>query len=98
MRIDRCVCDGWTFAEAEAVASAAPRRPACLAGLQEELRVGTGCGLCHPSLRRMLETGETVFREVIPDDGGAKARCECCPPRQAQEPLAPSCESRRFEI
>jgi bacterioferritin-associated ferredoxin len=26
---------------------------------------GAGCGLCRPYLRRMLATGETVFRELL---------------------------------
>jgi bacterioferritin-associated ferredoxin len=37
----------------------------------EALAAATGCslqcGLCRPYLRRMLETGETVFTEVLVD-------------------------------
>lgn len=29
--------------------------------LVEELGVTTGCGLCHPFILRMLETGEVSF-------------------------------------
>ena len=38
-----------------------------LAALQEHADFGGGCELCHPYVRRMLKTGETVFHEVITD-------------------------------
>ncbi|MEZ4699849.1 MAG: (2Fe-2S)-binding protein [Rhodothermales bacterium] len=66
IRIDRCVCHGFTFAEI--------KREADAAGLTrlDELRArglcGNGCGLCHPYLRRMLETGETAFRTLLPPE------------------------------
>lgn len=62
LRIDRCVCLDRTFAELLPLAQESSW------GL-EELATATGCsrrcGLCRPYLRRMLETGETVFREVL---------------------------------
>lgn len=36
-----------------------------LEDLVRETHCGAGCGLCRPYLRRMLETGETVFHEII---------------------------------
>lgn len=33
--------------------------------LQENVNFGENCQLCHPYVRRMLETGQTVFHEVI---------------------------------
>lgn len=33
--------------------------------LMRETGCGDNCGLCRPYLRRMLQTGETVFHQVI---------------------------------
>jgi bacterioferritin-associated ferredoxin len=33
--------------------------------LMRETGCGAQCGLCRPYLRRMLQTGETVFRELL---------------------------------
>jgi bacterioferritin-associated ferredoxin len=33
--------------------------------LMRETGCGDNCGLCRPYLRRMLETGETVFHDII---------------------------------
>jgi len=33
-----------------------------------ETGCGAQCGLCRPYLRRMLETGETVFAEILTED------------------------------
>lgn len=32
-----------------------------------ETGCGDNCGLCRPYVRRMLQTGETVFHEVLTD-------------------------------
>lgn len=63
MQIDRCVCYNRRFAELRLVAeqTGAPSVEA----LQEHVAFGLKCGLCHPYVRRMLSTGETVFTEVI---------------------------------
>ncbi len=63
MRIDRCHCFRTTFAELKAVAEAAGVRD--VARLRAHAAFGGQCGLCRPYVRRMLRTGETVFREVI---------------------------------
>ena len=65
LTIDRCVCHQVAFAELLPVA----RQQGCssLAALQEHADFGGGCELCHPYVRRMLKTGETVFHEVITD-------------------------------
>lgn len=67
VRIDRCYCFQVTFAE---MRDAAARHDAkTVEELQEHLEFGRQCKLCHPYVRRMLETGETVFREVITSGG-----------------------------
>ncbi len=66
MRIDRCYCFRRTFAELKAVAE--ETGAATVEELQEHVSFGMNCRLCHPYVRRMLRTGETVFREVIEDD------------------------------
>jgi bacterioferritin-associated ferredoxin len=39
-----------------------------LADIQRETGCGAGCGLCRPYLRRMLETGQTEFTEILTDE------------------------------
>lgn len=66
MTIDRCSCYGKTFAELKAVAEATGARS--VEALQEHVTFGQNCRLCHPYVRRMLETGETVFHEIIEEE------------------------------
>lgn len=66
MDITTCLCRGITFARL------LPRARAGnwdLAMLMRETGCGAGCGLCRPYLRRMLATGETVFHELLWEDG-----------------------------
>lgn len=63
MRIDRCYCFQKTFAELKEHAAA--HGAASVAELQEHVVFGQRCRLCHPYVRRMLRTGETVFHEII---------------------------------
>lgn len=63
VRIDRCHCFGKTFAELRAVAEATGAET--VVQLQAHALFGQRCRLCHPYVRRMLRTGETVFREII---------------------------------
>jgi bacterioferritin-associated ferredoxin len=39
-----------------------------LAGILEATGCGGQCGLCRPYLERMLETGQTVFFELLRDN------------------------------
>ena len=62
VEITRCLCRGIEFG------LLLPRARAGkwdLDTLMRETGCGAGCGLCRPYLRRMLTTGETVFREII---------------------------------
>ncbi len=64
--IDRCVCHGRTFGEIKQMASAAG--DTTLESLRQRGVCGAGCGRCHPYVKLMLRTGETVFRELMIDD------------------------------
>lgn len=66
MQIDRCVCFNRRFADLRRVAE--KTGAATVEALQQEVVFGRKCGLCHPYVRRMLRTGETVFSEVLTDD------------------------------
>lgn len=61
--VDRCFCFSKTFAALKAEAEAAGAET--VAALQEHVLFGRRCRLCHPYVRRMLRTGETVFREIV---------------------------------
>ena len=63
VRIDRCYCFGRTFAELKATAGATGAQT--VAELQAHVVFGRRCRLCHPYVRRMLRTGETVFHEIV---------------------------------
>ncbi len=67
MNIDRCACFGKTFAELQAVARDRGVRDAT--ALQAHVTFGRQCRLCLPYVRRMLATGETVFHEIVVDEG-----------------------------
>jgi bacterioferritin-associated ferredoxin len=64
IRIDRCVCMRFPFTELLALARTASWE---LHDVIRETGCGDECGLCRPYVRRMLMTGETVFREVLED-------------------------------
>ncbi|PSQ97922.1 MAG: (2Fe-2S)-binding protein [Bacteroidetes bacterium SW_9_63_38] len=66
MDIDRCYCYEQTFEALKAVADETGADS--VAALQEHVTFGENCQLCHPYVCRMLETGETVFHEVLEDD------------------------------
>ena len=63
VRIDRCYCFQKTFAELRRAADATGART--VEELQDHVRFGLNCRLCHPYVRRMLRTGQTVFEKVI---------------------------------
>jgi bacterioferritin-associated ferredoxin len=66
MKIDRCVCENSTFADLALVA----RREGItdVEGLAARTGCGTHCGLCVAYARRMLATGEVVFRHILPKE------------------------------
>ncbi|MEM1116562.1 MAG: (2Fe-2S)-binding protein [Bacteroidota bacterium] len=64
--IDRCMCFAHPFADLAEVA--ARTGAASVAELQEHALFGQNCGLCHPYVRRMLRTGQTVFDEVVTEE------------------------------
>jgi bacterioferritin-associated ferredoxin len=66
MRIDRCLCFGRTFVELKEVADRTGSET--IVELQDHVRFGLNCRLCHPYVRVMLKTGQTVFDYLITDD------------------------------
>lgn len=62
VEVTQCLCRGTPFA---ALLPRARSEGWDLAELMRRTGCGTGCGLCRPYLRRMLATGETVFRELL---------------------------------
>lgn len=62
LHIDRCVCRQMPF---ERLLRLARENGWDLGVLIRETGCGAQCGLCRPYLRRMLATGETLFREVL---------------------------------
>lgn len=64
IQIDRCLCFARSFAELSEIARATGART--IPELQAHVNFGFKCRLCRPYVSRMLRTGETVFREIIP--------------------------------
>lgn len=64
--IDRCICYQELFADLKDVADATGADS--VTALQQHVEFGLNCGMCRPYVRRMLQTGETVFHEIIRDD------------------------------
>lgn len=75
MPIDRCYCYQQSFEDLKEIAEATGADS--VAALQAHVTFGENCQLCHPYVRRMLETGETVFHEII--EGGAADDAEAPP-------------------
>lgn len=71
MTIDRCYCYQQTFADLKAVAD--ETGVDSVAALQAEVTFGHNCRLCHPYVRRMLNTGQTVFHDVLEENGDGSA-------------------------
>ena len=80
LAIDRCLCFGVPFADLAGVAE--ETGAATVAELQEHALFGRKCALCHPYVRRMLRTGETVFHRVVTDEDEPEANASP-PPRPA---------------
>jgi len=66
MTIDRCYCYDQTFADLKTVADETGADS--IEALQAHVTFGENCQLCHPYVRRMLDTGQTVFHEVLESD------------------------------
>ena len=61
--VTRCVCYNLKFTELKRIAR--KHNAATIEQLQEHVRFGQNCKRCHPYVRLMLATGQTVF-EVLP--------------------------------
>jgi NAD(P)H-nitrite reductase large subunit len=73
VRIDRCVCHKVEFATVKRWLEANPG--STFSDMQQQFKCGTGGGLCGPSVRRTMRTGEVVFHQIVSD------RDEPLPPR-----------------
>ena len=71
IRIDRCYCFDVTFAHLKQVATQTEAQS--VEDLQRRVVFGQRCKLCHAYVRRMLETGETIFSEIIESGSSASA-------------------------
>jgi len=60
--VAQCICRRFHFARLLPLARA---RGWSLGDVIRETGCGGNCGLCRPYLRRMLETGETSFSELL---------------------------------
>ena len=63
IKIDRCLCFEQRFADLKCVAHQTGSKT--ISELQDHIDFGKNCQLCHPYVKRMLESGETTFNEVI---------------------------------
>lgn len=63
--IDRCVCFNIRFADLK---QKLDERPASMDQIARRFGCGSCCGLCRPYIERMLETGQTVFSEILHQD------------------------------
>lgn len=66
MEIDRCYCYEKTFESLKAIAD--EMGTDSIEALQEHVTFGKNCRLCRPYVRRMLDTGQTVFHKVLEAD------------------------------
>lgn len=71
MTIDRCYCYDQTFADLKSVAEETGADS--IVALQQHVRFGKNCQLCHPYVRCMLKTGQTVFHHVLEQDTSGNA-------------------------
>jgi bacterioferritin-associated ferredoxin len=67
--VSRCICRDTSFAD---LLPRARRHSWTLLDLIGQTGCGGQCGLCRPYLRRMLETGETEFHELLTEDPPAR--------------------------
>ena len=63
--ISRCICQNLAFSQLRVLAETNRWQ---LSDLIENTGCGAQCGLCRPYLRAMIETGQTEFRELLPQD------------------------------
>lgn len=64
--VERCVCFDRSFTELLAVADRTGATT--VEALQEEVEFGLACRICNPYVRRMLQTRETTFSEILQED------------------------------
>ena len=70
VRISRCICFEVEFSSLRRIAEKTGAKS--IEELQEHITFGKRCRLCHPYVKRMLKTGETVFTEILYDEPDAE--------------------------
>lgn len=63
--ITRCICFSQSFEDLKRIAK--KHNAHTIAELQEHVRFGLNCQLCHPYVKAMLRTGQTEFTEILID-------------------------------
>lgn len=63
LRITHCLCFEASFASLKKVAAA--NHCHSVEELQQHAEFGKRCRLCHPYVKKMLQTGETEFHELL---------------------------------
>ncbi len=61
-----CLCYPYTFVELKELAEA--HGWAMVDDITRAVGCGSGCGLCRPYLAKMLQTGETAFAILPPEE------------------------------
>lgn len=69
IHIDRCICFQQSFSALQTLARQTGAKS--LEELQAQVVFGQKCRLCHPYVRRMLQTGQTVFNEILSPESEA---------------------------
>ena len=72
--IDRCLCFQQPFHALKSVAQ--QHHCQSIKTLTCHAEFGKKCGLCLPSIERMLRTGETIFHEIITASGPCELQYE----------------------
>ena len=71
VRVDRCSCFNVSFVELKALASRSPEVKSFgslrKVAREQGMPFGENCKMCRPYVKRMLQTGETVFTELLFD-------------------------------
>lgn len=67
IQVDRCVCVGVSFVS---LLEEARRSGMTYEVLTRKTGACVQCGLCGPYVKKMLETGQVIFYEILPVDEG----------------------------
>lgn len=63
IKIDRCICYNVTFEEIKKLMN--EKHLKTIEDIQMHIEVSQNCKLCRPYILKMIDTGQTVFHEII---------------------------------